>query len=64
MTEMLHRAVKERFDHQKQVMTDRYMRGDPVPEEERLAVLRAEAAFEDFFEASAEDVRAALETGK
>lgn len=58
---MLREAVNAQIKAHKRSLAERYLAGNAAPEEHRMAVLKAEMVFEDFFESDAEDVRAIID---
>ena len=61
VTERLRKAMAAQVERRKQALCRAYLGGNPVPESDRLALLMVEEWVEDFFESSAEDVKAAEE---
>ena len=61
VTGTLREAMANQIEARKQWVSERYWAGQPVPEADRQALLLVEQWVEDFFESSAEDVRAVME---
>lgn len=61
VTEALKGAVGKVCQRRKDQLCQRYLAGRAASEPERIAVLMIEQWAEDFFESSAEDIRAAIE---
>jgi hypothetical protein len=62
VTETLQRAMRAVLLRRRQQLTSDFLAGRPVSEADRKALLLVEQWAEDFFEASADDVRAAMES--
>jgi hypothetical protein len=61
VTVKVREAVDRLLDRDRDLLQSRYMAGNPASEAERLAYLRAEEIFADFFDCEAEDLIAVLE---
>lgn len=61
VTEQMREAVTRVLDRQEEALKQSFMQGRQDLELSRLSLLRVRQWAEDFFEASAEDVRAAIE---
>ena len=61
VTLALAEGVRRTLDRQEAAFRDLWWQGSPPPEQERLALMRARAAFEDLFESSHEDLMTTLE---
>ena len=61
VTMALEAALRGSLDRQRAAAVSAYWAGSPWPEAERLSLLRAQSLVEDLFEASAVEVKAAME---
>lgn len=61
VTELLRGLMARQVAARKAALQTRFWAGQEIPAGERLALVRLEEWAEDFFDASAEDVRAAIE---
>lgn len=61
VTEVMNAVLRRAFDAQKDAAMHAYWGGNPWPQEDLLALRRLEALREDFFESTADDVRAMME---
>lgn len=61
VTVQLQQAMAKLLAERKQALSKAYLAGKPAPEETRLAVLMVEEWVSDFFESSADDVKAVME---
>ena len=61
VTLVLEAALRASVDRQRAAATSAFWAGSPWPEGERLSLLRMQSLVEDLFEASADDVKAAME---
>lgn len=59
-TEAVRDAIRETLGREERALTEAYWSGHAVPEDRRLAFLRKRELWEDIFEGSAEDFRAAM----
>ena len=62
VTQALQQAMQAQMEIRKEALCKSYLAGRPVPEADRLALLMVEQWVEDFFESTAEDVQAMMET--
>lgn len=60
-TEVIKSALSSMLRRQEQAAKDAYMAGRPWPESERISLKRLIAWHEDFFEATLDDVKLAIE---
>lgn len=61
VTELLRGLLDRQIAARKAALQSRWWAGQEVPEAERLALIRLEEWVEDFFDLTADDLRAAIE---